>query len=42
MKLLVLALVLVALNASVIPFDNTAIEKIFQEKKSALFLFIGD
>lgn len=43
MKLLLLTLALLAiLNAEVLPFDNGAIEKIFQQKKSALFLFIGD
>lgn len=31
-----------AVNAEVIPFDNSAIEKIFQNKKSALFLFASD
>lgn len=31
-----------AVNAQVIPFDNAAIEKIFQQKKSALFLFASD
>ena len=31
-----------ALHAEVLPFDNGAIEKIFQQKKSAVFLFIGD
>jgi protein disulfide-isomerase A1 len=29
-------------NAEVVPFDNSAIEKIFQNKKSALFLFASD
>jgi hypothetical protein len=29
-------------SADVIPFDNAAIEKIFQNKKSALFLFASD
>ncbi len=43
MKLmLVIALLLVVLQAEIIPFDNSAIEKIFQQKKAALFLFIGD
>jgi hypothetical protein len=43
MKLiLVIAFLLALLSAEVIPFDNSAIEKIFQEKKSALFVFIGD
>jgi protein disulfide-isomerase A1 len=35
---LVLCLCLLV-RSEVLPFDNTAIEKIFQEKKSALFLF---
>ena len=43
MKLILsLALLLVILNAEVIPFDNSAIDKIFQQKKSAVFLFLGD
>jgi hypothetical protein len=43
MKLILLIAILLALlNAEVIPFDNAAIEKIFQQKKSALFVFIGD
>jgi protein disulfide-isomerase A1 len=43
MKLIFLiAALLVILNAEVLSFDNGAIEKIFQQKKSALFLFIGD
>ena len=43
MKLmLVIALLLVVLQAEIIPFDNSAIEKIFQQKKPAVFLFIGD
>lgn len=43
MKLIVvIAILLAVLHAEVIPFDNTAIDKIFQQKKSALFLFLGD
>ena len=43
MKLILsIALLLVVLNAEVIPFDNSAIDKIFQQKKSAVFLFLGD
>lgn len=43
MKLmLAIALLLVVLQAEVIPFDNGAIDKIFQQKKPAVFLFIGD
>jgi len=43
MKLiLVVALLLALLNAEILPFDNTAIEKIFQQKTAALFLFIAD
>jgi protein disulfide-isomerase A1 len=43
MKLLVLACLLLALvSAEILPFDNSAIEKIFQQKQAALFLFIGD
>ncbi len=43
MKLmLAIALLLVVLQAEIIPFDNGAIDKIFQQKKSAVFLFLGD
>ena len=42
MKLIILLAVLVLLQAEIIPFDNSAIETIFQKKKSALFLFLGD
>lgn len=39
-KTLILSLILVFyINAAVIPFDNNAVEKIFQNKKAALFLF---
>lgn len=34
--------VLAIVQAEVIPFDNSAIEKIFQEKKAALFLFTNN
>ena len=37
--LLVTLCVLATIHAEVIPFDNSAIEKIFQEKKAAVFLF---
>lgn len=40
--MLAIALLLVVLQAEVIPFDNGAIDKIFQQKKSAVFLFVGD
>jgi len=43
MKLIIaITLILLAVNAAIIPFDNDAIDKIFQQKSSALFLFIGD
>lgn len=42
-KSIILAICLVAaINAAVLPFDNTAVEKIFQNKKAALFLFTND
>lgn len=37
----ILAIVLIV-NTEVIPFDNTAIEKVFQQKNPALFLFTSD
>ncbi len=40
--MLAIALLLVVLQAEIIPFDNGAIDKIFQQKKSAVFLFLGD
>ena len=42
MKLIILSIVVLLVSAEVVPFDNAAIEKIFQQKSSALFLFIGD
>lgn len=42
MKLIVVLAILAVAFAEVIPFDNSAIEKIFQQKASALFLFVGD
>lgn len=42
-KTLFLALVFVVyVNAAILPFDNTAVEKIFQNKSPALFLFTND
>ena len=39
-KIIFLALILVLyVNTEVIPFDNNAVEKIFQDKQPALFLF---
>ncbi len=39
-KTLIVALILVLyVNAEILPFDNSAVEKIFQNKKPALFLF---
>ncbi len=43
MKLtLLVAIFLVAAYAAVIPFDNEAVDKIFNQKNDALFLFVGD
>jgi protein disulfide-isomerase A1 len=42
LKLIALVALLVLLQAEIIPFDNSAIDTIFQKKKTALFLFIGD
>ncbi len=41
-KLIALLALLVLLQAEILPFDNSAIDVIFQQKKSALFLFLGD
>jgi hypothetical protein len=42
MKLIsIIAILLFVLNAEIIPFDNSAVEKIFQQKQPTLFLFIG-
>lgn len=39
-KILALVLVLaISVNAAVIPFDKSAVEQIFQNKKAAVFLF---
>lgn len=38
-SLLAIFTVLLVVNSEVIPFDNNAIEKIFQQKNPALFLF---
>ena len=39
-KILILIIILALyVNAKVIPFDNSAVEQIFQNKKAALFLF---
>jgi hypothetical protein len=40
--LLLLAVMAMVLHAEVIPFDNAAVEKIFKEQQTALFLFVGD
>jgi hypothetical protein len=43
MKLyLIAALLITLLSAAVIPFDNDAIEKVFQQSNDALFLFQAD
>lgn len=41
-SILLLAVILVVLQAEVIPFDNSAVEKIFEKRQPALFLFIAD
>ena len=39
-KTIFLALILVLyVNTEIVPFDNNAVEKIFQNKQPALFLF---
>lgn len=39
-KILILSLILALyVNAEILPFDNNAVEKIFQNKNPALFLF---
>lgn len=40
--ILALVCLFLIVNSEVVPFDNSAIEKIFQAKKSALFLFGAD
>lgn len=40
--LVALLVVLLVANSEIIPFDNNAIEKIFQQKSPALFLFTSD
>ena len=43
LKTLVLAAILVLfVNSEILPFDNGAVEKIFQNKQAALFLFTTD
>ena len=43
LRTLIMACVMIAfVNAEIIPFDNTAIEKIFQNKSPAVFLFTDD
>ncbi len=42
-KILILTIVLVLyINAKVLPFDKNAVEQIFQNKKAALVLFTND
>lgn len=42
-KIIILALLAILyVNAEVVPFDNSAVEKIFQNKQAALFLFSND
>ena len=42
MKVILVALLLTAALAEVIPFNTEAIEKVFKESNDALFLFIGE
>lgn len=42
MRLTLFALLLFLCSAAVIPFDNAAVDKIFQQKNPALFLFLSD
>ncbi len=42
-KILILTILLVLyVNATVLPFDKTAVEQVFQNKKAALVLFTND
>jgi hypothetical protein len=42
-KTIILCLVFVLyVNAEILPFDNKAVEKVFQNKNAALFLFTND
>ena len=42
-KAIILSIVLVVfVSAEILPFDNSAVEKIFQNKAAALFLFTDD
>ena len=42
MRLTIFLLVLALGSAAVIPFDNAAVDQIFQQKNAALFLFLSD
>lgn len=42
MKLVILLTILLVAFGEVIPFDNSAVDKIFKEKSPALFLFVDD
>ena len=42
MELTIFLLVLALGSAAVIPFDNAAVDQIFQQKNAALFLFLSD
>lgn len=42
MRLTTFLAVLIFASAAVIPFDNAAVDKIFQQKNAALFLFLND
>jgi hypothetical protein len=39
---LIIAVLFVISYTAVIPFDNEAVDKIFNQKNDALFLFVGD
>jgi hypothetical protein len=41
-KLFFIAALLILATAEIIPFDNSAIEKIFQNNSPAVFLFLSD
>ena len=42
-KAIIISILLVIfVNAEILPFDNSAVEKIFQNKAAALFLFTDD
>jgi hypothetical protein len=40
--ILICLLFVLYINAEILPFDNKAVEKVFQNKNPALFLFTND